>query len=229
MKKEYICICGKHFNNSQAFNGHKSRCKIHMQNKYGFDYEIPNNLKNHKVWNKGLTKESDARIKKYSETFKQNVLAGKYTNFTGKASTLEKELLRRSNISNTMKNNPNAGGLRKNSGVGKKGYYKDIYCRSTYELVYVIYNIDHSIKFNPCKRVYKYEYNGNIHKYYPDFELEDGTIIEIKGYNTKQTEAKISAVKYRPIKVLYKNDLEYAFDYVKNNYEYEHLEDLYTK
>lgn len=34
-KKEYKCICGREFNNSQAFNGHKSRCKIHQLQKYG--------------------------------------------------------------------------------------------------------------------------------------------------------------------------------------------------
>ena len=31
----YTCVCGKVFTNSQAFNGHKSGCKIHQQQKYG--------------------------------------------------------------------------------------------------------------------------------------------------------------------------------------------------
>ena len=34
-KKEYKCICGREFDNSQAFNGHKSHCKEHQLNKYG--------------------------------------------------------------------------------------------------------------------------------------------------------------------------------------------------
>ena len=66
-------------------------------------------------------------------------------------------------------------------------------------------------------------------EYYPDFELEDGTIVEIKGYDNGTTEAKIDSVKDRPIKVLYKNDLKYAFDYVKESYKYKDLKDLYDK
>lgn len=147
----------------------------------------------------------------------------------GKGKTYEKEQERRQKISNTMKKNCNAGGIRLNSGKGKKGWYKGIYCRSTYELVYVIYNIDHNIEFAPCKRIYLYEYNGEKHKYYPDFELDDGTIIEIKGYANEQTKAKINSVTDKPIKVLFKNDLQYAFDYVKNTYVYDKLEDLFEK
>ena len=35
MEKEYLCICGKKFNNSQSFNAHKGHCKTHQLNKYG--------------------------------------------------------------------------------------------------------------------------------------------------------------------------------------------------
>lgn len=35
MKKEYICECGKIFNNPQSFNGHKGHCKAHQLDKYG--------------------------------------------------------------------------------------------------------------------------------------------------------------------------------------------------
>lgn len=31
MTKEYICECGKSYTYSQAFNGHKRHCKIHLQ------------------------------------------------------------------------------------------------------------------------------------------------------------------------------------------------------
>lgn len=120
-----------------------------------------------------------------------------------------------------------SGGLRRGAGIGKKGWYKGIYCYSTYELVYVIYNIDNNITFKPCKKVYEYMWEGKVHKYYPDFELSDGTIIEIKGYSNAQTEAKLNSVKDREIKILYKKDLKYAFDYVSKNYCYSKLEELY--
>lgn len=31
MNKTYKCLCGKEFNNSQSFNGHKAHCKIHLK------------------------------------------------------------------------------------------------------------------------------------------------------------------------------------------------------
>ena len=34
-EKTYICECGKTFNNSQNFNGHKAHCKLHHISKYG--------------------------------------------------------------------------------------------------------------------------------------------------------------------------------------------------
>ena len=39
--------------------------------------------------------------------------------------------------------------------------------------------------------------------------------------------AKISSVTDRAIKVLYQEDLKYAFDWVKQHYTYSKLEDLY--
>lgn len=37
--KKYVCECGKEFDNPQAFNGHKSHCKIHQELKHGsLDY-----------------------------------------------------------------------------------------------------------------------------------------------------------------------------------------------
>lgn len=32
MQKEYICDCGKIYDNPQSFNGHKSHCKVHLMN-----------------------------------------------------------------------------------------------------------------------------------------------------------------------------------------------------
>lgn len=229
----FKCVCGKTFNNSQAFNGHKARCKIHMKMKYGNNYKIhySDNLSN-RGWAKGLTKETDKRIMKLSTALKEAAQKCKEEGkiwSTGKASTEQKELERRSKISNTMKKNPKAGGLRKGSGRGKKGWYKGYFCDSTYELVYVIYNIDHNISFKRATISYEYIYNDEKHLYFPDFELTDGTLVEIKGYMTDKTYAKINAVTDRKLIVLQKKDLEYAFNYVKENYEYDELKDLYDK
>jgi len=111
-----------------------------------------------------------------------------------------------------------AGGYRKGSGRSKSGYYNGIYCGSTYELCWVIYNIDHNIKFTRFESVIQ----GNGIKYYPDFLLADGkTIIETKGFENPETVNKKTALAESAgyiVNVLRKDDLQYAFDYVTNNY-----------
>ena len=110
----------------------------------------------------------------------------------------------------------NVGGYRKGSGRGKGGWYKGYYCDSSYELAYVIYNIDHNIKFARNKQGFDYEFENKTYKYYPDFILSDDSYIEIKGFKTKQFIEKQKAVP--KLKVLYKDDLKEIFDYVIKKY-----------
>ena len=100
--------------------------------------------------------------------------------------------------------------------TSKCGYYKGIYCGSTYELVYTIYNLDHNIPFERNKKGFPYEYNGKIHHYYPDYITPDG-YVEIKGYWTDKVDVKLASVD-KSIVILYKKDLKYAFDYVSKTY-----------
>lgn len=121
-----------------------------------------------------------------------------------------------------------SGGFRLNShSYGKHGYYKGYRCDSTYELAYIIYNLDHNIYFERNTTGYPYEVAGEQHLYYPDFRLADGSLVEIKGRITDIVYTKLDAVKDAPIKLLSKDDLRYAFDYVKDAYNCKRLEDLY--
>ena len=100
---------------------------------------------------------------------------------------------------------------------GKSGYYRGIFSASTYELCWIIYALDHNIKFTRFPGYLQ----GNNFRYFPDFLLDDGkTIIEIKGYFTDKVQEKTNlaiSLGY-DIKVLYKDDLEHVFDYVKTHY-----------
>ncbi len=119
------------------------------------------------------------------------------------------------------------GGYRLGSGRGKFGYYLGIYCNSTYELCWVIYNLDHQIKFSRFPGYLE----GLGLKYYPDFLLEDGkTIIEIKGFEPlDKIRKKIKlAISYGyEIQILYKKDLEYCFRHVKEKYKTSDFATLY--
>lgn len=129
--------------------------------------------------------------------------------------TCSKECARRAIVQTKLENgyydDPN-----RHFVTSKCGYYKGIYCGSTYELVYTIYNLDHNIPFERNKKGFPYQYNGKTHHYYPDYITPDG-YIEIKGMWTDKVDAKLAAVD-EPIKILYKNDLKYAFDYVSDTY-----------
>ena len=116
------------------------------------------------------------------------------------------------------------GGYREGSGRSKFGYYKGIYCGSTYELVYVIYRLDHNL---PIKR-FEGKLTNGILTYIPDF-VEDDTIIEIKGFYKKAVDLKCNLARSNgyKIKVLYKKDLQKEFDWVKNHYKYKNLQELY--
>ena len=119
------------------------------------------------------------------------------------------------------------GGYRKGSGRSKSGHYKGIYCGSTYELCWVIYNLDHNIEFIRFPGLL--EKNGV--KYYPDFLLADGkTIVETKGYEAQESVDVKTAVAESlgyDVRVLRKDDLKYTFDYVKQKYQTDKFYILY--
>ena len=120
-----------------------------------------------------------------------------------------------------------SGGYREGSGRSKHGYYKGIYCGSTYELIWVIYQLDHNL---PCERfdgVLKFKEK----KYYPDFiDKNSNTIIEIKGYESEDSvniKNNIAKENGYNILVLRKEDLTKEFTWVKNNYTYKEVYQLY--
>jgi len=113
-----------------------------------------------------------------------------------------------------------SGGYRNGSGRSNGGYYNGIWCHSTYELVFLIYCLDHDISITRCKQTFKYvDSNGVIRTYYPDFEVNN-TIVEIKGYYTKEVDNKAATVISTGLdyKILYKEDLKTHFEYVNDLY-----------
>lgn len=121
------------------------------------------------------------------------------------------------------------GGCRKGSGRSKSGYYKGIYCGSTYELCWIVYNIDHQIEFE--------RFPGKLEKdgitYYPDFLLSDEkTIVETKGYEKQESvdkKTKVAESFGYNVKILRKEDLQYAFEYVFQKYGTKKYFELYDE
>lgn len=108
------------------------------------------------------------------------------------------------------------GGYREGSGRAKTGYYKGIYCGSTYELAWVIYQIDHGNKFERFPGFL--EFGGK--KYFPDF-IQNEKIVEIKGYESQESvdiKNNIAKENGYEVIVLRKDDLQTEFHWVKENY-----------
>lgn len=164
------------------------------------------------TWNKG---------KQMTQEFKDKISASLKGKATGIASSKEAEEERKLKISESMKKNPDAGGLRKGSGRGRKGRYKGYWCDSTWELAWVIYNLEHNIQFERNSKGFEYVYENETHRYYPDF-IVDGVYYEIKGRRSyksldDKTKSKINSFD-KELKVLYQNEMKPILKYVIDKY-----------
>lgn len=119
------------------------------------------------------------------------------------------------------------GGYRSGSGRAKSGYYKGFYCGSTWELCWLIFQLDHN------KNVLRFpgilEFDGI--KYIPDF-LQDGKIIEIKGYEDKisvDRKTEVAQQNGYSVEVLRFEALKECFAYVKNTYNTSDFASLYDE
>lgn len=160
-----------------------------------------------KIWNKGLTKDTDDRVNQSSKTLIDNFKTGKVIpSFLGKKHT-------KASLDKIAEN----GGYRKGSGRGKSGWYKNYWCDSTWELAWIIYQLDHNIKFERNKKGFTYEFENKSYKYYPDFILEDKTYIEIKGYLDNKNKEKINQFPHS-LKIIMKEEIKKYLKYATDKY-----------
>jgi len=193
--------CNRLFSNPGGLGAHSPFCK-----------ENPNRVQRHKspnahrpkglpAWNKGVTGLHTA----WNKGVKGSTL--------GKGLTPEKEVDRKRKISEKAK--ISNGGLRQGSGRGKKGWYKNIFCDSSWELAFVLYHLDHNILIERCKEVRTYIWESKERKYYPDFVI-NGVIYEIKGYKTPQWNIKQQSNP--DIVCLFEKDIKKYLEYAINRY-----------
>ena len=109
------------------------------------------------------------------------------------------------------------GGYREKGGRGKQGWYKGYFCSSSWELAYVIYNLENNIKFKRNKKGFDYIIDGEKHKYYPDFLLENNVYVEIKGLKYKGTKEKIEQFPC-DIEVIDKTKIKKYIEFVVERY-----------
>jgi len=64
-------------------------------------------------------------------------------------------------------------------GAAKKGWYRGYWCDSTYELLFVIYTLDHEIELERNLEVFPYEFEGRLQRWIPDFRLAE-TVVTLR-------------------------------------------------
>lgn len=176
---------------------------------------------------KKFTKEqfSELSKKRWLDPIYRNKVIDTLKKTSTKTKSKEIEDERRKKLSEHAKKN-NYGGYIKGSGRGKSGWYKGYWCDSSWELAWVIYNLDRDIKFDRNHVKFEYVWNNEKHNYIPDFKIDD-EYIEIKGYYTKQFEAKVAQFPY-DLKVYAKNEMIPILKYVVEKYSKKFIE-LYEK
>ena len=168
-------------------------------------------------WNKGLTKYDNQKVKKAAETLKEHYAQG----------LIKPSFLGRKHTEESKKKCGKGGGYKHGSGRGKQGWYKGYWCDSSWELAYVIYNLEHNIYFIRNKEGFEYEFENKKYRYYPDFILEDGTYVEIKGYLDKKNEIKIKSFDKKLI-IIDKKSIKQYIDYVVEKYGKDYIK-LYNE
>jgi hypothetical protein len=80
------------------------------------------------------------------------------------------------------------GGYRIGSGRSKSGWYNGIFCNSSYELAWVLFNLENKIPFIRNSDWFEYlNTDGKRSRYYPDYKLlNTDEYVEIKGYKEKE-------------------------------------------
>lgn len=206
---DFICkYCGKQCKNKNSLAQHEIRCKenpkrINCQcNNFNNCGRIP--------WNKGLTKESDKRIKNQAEKYKQNYKDGKFKVW---CDGLTKETDKRVNnlsakISDTVTNKSKDGNWHVSFSKSNIHAYNGIKLHGTWELNFAKFLDSKNIKWERPNIQVEYIFEDQKHYYTPDFYLVDFNIyIETKGYPVKR-----DFKKWEYFKKLYNLDIYFGDD-----------------
>ena len=102
-----------------------------------------------------------------------------------------------------------SGGYREGSVKNHvHGWYEGYYYDSSWELAWLKWAIENKVNFERNTKGFDYVFNGETHKYFPDFYLKDeDAYLEIKGIEDERWEAKKKAFPHKLI-VLNKQSIQ---------------------
>lgn len=201
-----ICpYCKKEFETNLSLGCHKVRCSLNPNKKEW------NSWRSTSCWNKGLTKDTDERIKKQSETFHSRVENGEIKIQGHKHSIETKEILSKKR-SEYLASAENAGGFK------DVGWYKIKNIKNIEYVVRGLWEYNVALKLNELNILWirnqylNYFIDGVKKIYNPDFYLPElDEYIEVKGYFSDKDKIKMDAVidQNPNVKIRFMKEKEY--------------------
>lgn len=156
----FVNIVGKECKNANSLRNHERMCKKNPERQVSPFVKLN---AERGAWNKGLTKETDERVRKYGETCSKRIQCGIIPkSFKGKHHTdAHKQRMRELAFERHL------GGWH----TSKTIKYKDKTLDSTYELEVAKSLDENSIEWTRPKYLIWQDDSGRKHRYYPDFYL----------------------------------------------------------
>ena len=233
----YVCVCGREFTKSQSFNAHKSHCKLHL-GEAKYNARMARSKQNLRYASEVVSQHKatlrEAKLAQWESEehfcircgrqFYKQIGSGLYcSDFCSHARPQSLET--RQKIATAMNES--------NCIRSYHGYYKNISYASSYELIFLVYCLDHNIAIERCKYTFTYIYRGEEHVYIPDYYLpESNTIIELKSEYANKDIVQAKANSVDPAfnyKLYYGNDLAEMWQYCKSAYKVRSRKDLCEK
>lgn len=120
-------------------------------------------------------------------------------------------------------------GGRKDFNGKNCGYYKGILFQSSWELAFIVYNLEYQLPIKRNFTYFPYTYQNELFKYYPDF-ICGSEYIEVKGwYSNRSKEKKEQFPKDKQLKVLLSEDMLPYITYCKTKYGRNYIDILRDK
>lgn len=226
-------FCGKECKNQNSLRNHERCCK----------YNPERFIQKHEGWNKGKKTGCLQKKQTFVCEFCGKIWETTKTNYTNHIKYRCEKNPNREVVFHgpTEEGKKRLSEIAKRKGLGgfvpdskggkeKRGYYKDLYCMSSWELAFVVYNLDRGEIVEQCKEHFDYEMNGEKHTYTPDFKIGN-VYYEIKGWHRPDTDFKVNAFPKDKILVLLdgRSQNEIYIKYAKEKYGTKFWEVLYEK
>ena len=99
----------------------------------------------------------------------------------------------------------------------KRGWWNNQWYDSSWELAILVYFHDHGMEITRNSRKFPYKFGRKMDYYQPDFILEDGTYVEVKGIRDRRSMAKMSEFPY-PIQMWGAREMKPYLEYMDKTY-----------